>query len=483
MRHRIRYIVIHSLACVALLLSTALFAQEGNFDPTFGDHGRLLVDVSALNRDDDLKRLILLPGGKMLLGGSCEYQDAVDPELFWSTFCVTQLLADGSYDGTFGPGGVGYIQFNRFPGWLRSTLLNDMIVLRDGRIALLGESYGDSGVADPAFLLAILRSDGTALDSTIGAGAGFLRSTFAGKSGYGLNVVQQPDGKLLIAGEAIGVNGNEDFAAARLLADLSGLDSSFGSGGAQTVAFDLGGPSGDNSDVCGAVRLQSDGKIVMVGASITSAAGQPLTGAQISITRLNTDGTRDLAFGPSGDGRLHYTAGQTLAFALDAQIDAGDRIVVGGIGAASIDATSTPWIIDRLSKDGGRDAAFNQGNPQALSPAPGNGGTVRRIALTNDGIFAIGETPRSVGNSENYVAVVRLKLDGSLDFRFGNGGESYFSFTSTEDFDTEVSGIAVGNGGLMVAATQTQNLPEGYDIYKFAIGRLQYDQIFSYGFE
>jgi hypothetical protein len=34
-----------------------------------------------------------------------------------------------------------------------------------------------------------------------------------------------------------------------------------------------------------------------------------------------------------------------------------------------------------------------------------------------------------------------------------------------------------------VAGTQTQNVPEGYNVDKFAVGRLQYDQIFSYGFE
>ncbi len=230
----IKRALIFSLACAALLLRIPLcHAQEGSFDPTFGDSGRLLVDVSVLGHSDVLQRLILLPSGKLLMSGTCDYQYFVDPDLFENTFCVTQLLSDGTYDGTFGPGGLGYIQFG-----------------------------------------------------------------------------------------------------------------------------------------------------------------------------------------------------------------------------ASVGATTRQWIIDRLSKDGGRDATFNQGNPQTLSIAPGNGGAVERLALTNDGIFAIGETPRTSGSTINYAAIVRLKADGSLDSKFGNGGKSYFSFTSTQDFNTSGSDVAVSKSGLIVAGTQ-----------------------------
>ena len=300
------------------------------------------------------------------------------------------------------------------------------------------------------------------------------------------SLVQQPDGKVLVAGGATGINGNLDFAAARLLADLSGFDSTFGSGGSTTVAFDLGGPSGDNSDECLAMRLQSDGKIVMAGYGVTSPAGQPLSGAEIEVTRLNTNGTRDLAFGGNGDGRVHYTVnGDAIAAATDAQIDAGDRIVISGAAEATTGATSAEWVVDRLSRDGGRDAAFNNGNPQHFYVLPGSAGQANRLALTNDGIFAVGITPRAAatGTPPYYFAVARLNWNGALDTRFGSGGRSYGSFTATNDIDTSGIGIAVGNGGVMVAGTQEQASTGNGNTYKFAIGRLQYDQVFSDGFE
>jgi uncharacterized delta-60 repeat protein len=473
--------VIHWLALIAMsMLSAVCYAQEGNFDPTFSNGGREVVNVSVLGQSDNLIRLILRPAGKLLMGGTCVYADPIVQGYYENTFCLTQLLADGSYDGNFGPGGVGYIQLNRFSGWPKNTTLSDMMVLHDGRIALLGETFDDN-TAEQVFLLGILRADGTALDSSVGGGSGYFKSPFGGSPGTPRSFIQQTDGKILVAGNATGINGNEDFAVARVLGGVSGLDTSFGSAGAQTVAFDLGGPGGNNNDECAAVRLQSDGKIVLAGYAPTSTSSSTSSGPVIAITRLNTDGTRDLTFGTNGDGRVHYTAGQDFAVAFDAQIDASDRIVVGGLVAMS-GATSGEWVVDRLSRNGEHDAAFNQGNAQLISQPPGSGGYVTHLTLTNDGIFAIGITLRTPGSSANYFAVVRLNADGSLDSRFGNGGRVYGSFASINDVDADGMDIVVGNGGVMVAGTQVLSGTNS-NSSKFAIGRLKYDQIFSYGFE
>jgi uncharacterized delta-60 repeat protein len=451
---------------------TTAFA-DGNFDPTFGDGGRLLIDVSP-GHSDVAKRFILTPAGKLLMGGTCVGTNGANT---FTAFCVTQLLPDGSYDGNFGPGGVGYVRFDHFAGLPNNTSLSDMIVLRDGRIALLGVPTDTTQM-----LLAVLLADGTALDSSVGSGSGYLQLQFGGRSSTPESLVQQADGKILIAGEAIGANGNSDFAAARLRVDLGGFDTAFASGGAQTVAFDLGGPSGDNTDLCEAVRMQSDGKIVLAGFSVTSPAGQPPSGFQASLTRLNADGSRDLSFGSTGDGRIHYLAGGIAAAAEDARIDAGDHIVLGGVVS---DGTNVRWLIDRLSRDGARDPNFNGGNPLEFLQPPGDGGAPNvRLALTNDGIFAVGDTPRTSSTQQiNYFAVAHINWNGSLDASFGNGGRTYGSFTSTNDSDTTGIDVAVGNGGLMVAGTQTQSTSNGYDEVQFGIGRLQYDQIFRYGFD
>ena len=476
------------LVCIALLIlgrpGQAQPPPEGAFDPTFGDGGRMIVDVSTLSTNDNFARLIVRPDNKLLMAGSCAFSDPQHGTGY--TYCLTQLNGDGTYDTSFGPGGVGYVQFDRFAGFPNNVAPLDMIVLSDGRIALLGAAPTPQDGSQQAFLLVVLQADGSALDPKVGAGKGYLEAQFAGAPSAAGSLVQQPDGKILVAGAAVGVNGNQDFAVARFLADLSGFDSAFGSGGSQIVPFDLGGPTGDNSDECLAVRLQSTGKIILAGLAIASAANQPPSAAEIALVRLNSNGSRDTSFGSSGDGRLHYTPpGQAAAVAYDAQIDANDRIVIGGGAATNYLATTDVWLVDRLAPDGGRDASFNGGSPQMFAEPPGNGGSVARLALTNDGIFAGGITPRTPGNTNAYYfGVARLTADGSLDTRFGGGGKTYGSFTSTRDVNTNKMDIAVGNGGLMVAGTQAQSVPnDDANDYNFAIARLQYDQIFSYGFE
>jgi len=460
---------VHAIAGLTFLLPAApCSAQAGHFDPAFGNGGRLVVDVSVESKSDRVSRLIVRANGKLLMGGTCQYLDQFNYES--DTFCVTQLRADGDYDGTFGPAGVGYVQFNAFAGWPRDSFVADMIVLRDGRIALLGS---DKDASQP--LLGILLADGTALDSSVGSGKGFIEfplSPLAGTESP-VTLTQQQDGKVLVAGGAPGVSGNLDFAVTRLLSNFSGPDTSFGSNGSQTIAFDLGGPSGNDSDYCAAVRLQSDGRIVLAGIAITSPAGQPISGAEIAIARLNSNGTRDFGFGSNGDGRVHYSAGGE-ALATDAQIDGADRIVIGGEWVAAFPATEAKWLVDRLSADGGRDAAFNQGNTRIFSaPLNNGGGTVQRLALTKDGIYAIGQTLRAPPPAnDSFFSVARLHPNGSLDQRFGSAGQFYGSYTSTNDVDATGTDIAIGNGGVMIAGTQTQSVPSG-NTFKFAVARLQ----------
>jgi uncharacterized delta-60 repeat protein len=469
MKKSVARVLTHAVAGLTLLLPTAPgFAQAGHFDPAFGNGGRLVVDVSVESKDDRPSRLIVRANGKLLMGGTCQYLDGFELEAH--TFCVTQLRPDGTYDGTFGPAGVGYVQFNTFAGWPRDSYVADMIVLRDGRIALLGQ---DQDGNQP--LLGVLLGDGTALDSTVGGGKGFIEFPLSALAGTQspVTLAQQPDGKVLVAGAAPGVSGNRDFAITRLLANFSGPDTSFGSNGSQTVAFDLGGPSGDDSDYCSAVRLQSDGRIVLTGVAITSLAGQPISGAEIAITRLNSNGTRDFGFGSNGDGRVHYSAGGE-ALAVDAEIDGADRIVVGGEWVTAFPATEAKWLVDRLSADGGRDPTFNQGNPKIFSaPLNNGGGSVRRLALTKDGIYAIGDTLRAPPPAnDSFFSVARLHPNGSLDQRFGDAGQFYGSFTSTNDVDVTGTDIAIGNGGVMIAGTQTQSVAQG-NTFKFAVARLQ----------
>ena len=98
-----------------------------------------------------------------------------------------------------------------------------MVIQPDGKLVVGGE-------ADSNFLVVRLLADGT-LDATFGT-SGLITTDFASSIDRAFDVVLQPDGKILVVGESDG-----DVALARYNVDGS-LDASFGDAGLLTT--DLG---------------------------------------------------------------------------------------------------------------------------------------------------------------------------------------------------------------------------------------------------
>ena len=107
-------------------------------------------------------------------------------------------------------------------------------------------------------------------------------TTDFGSDEWGRSVIQQADGKLVVAGLS---SGNDGFALARY--NINGtLDASFGGDG--TLTTDLG----SFFDVGHSVIQQADGKLVMAG----------YANYDLALVRYNLDGTLDTDFG--SDGKL-----------------------------------------------------------------------------------------------------------------------------------------------------------------------------------
>jgi uncharacterized delta-60 repeat protein len=145
----------------------------------------------------------------------------------------------------------------------------------DGKIVLGGYFIMVNGIA--RVRLARLNPDG-------GTDTGFLNG-MAGADGDVMSIVIQPDGKILIAGAFTMINTSRRSGIARLNSDGS-VDNTF-----------QNGMAGANS-IVSALALQPDGKVVMAG-SFTAVNGV----ARYYIARLNSDGSLDSAFhngGPPG---------------------------------------------------------------------------------------------------------------------------------------------------------------------------------------
>ena len=299
----------------------------------------------------------------------------------------------GTLDADFGIGG----KVNTAPfGGEESKMLRQP----DGKIVIVGGGYLD-------FLVARFNADGTP-DTTFGS-VGRVTTDFTGGSGMerARAVAIQPDGKLVVAGEASpGFTANL-AALARYNTDGS-LDTTFGGDGKVLEEAPLGRAF--------AVAIQPDGKIVIAG---DFPVDNPNDHGDVMVARFNADGSPDLGFGNTGSRVFDVNAGTNAARNLVIQPD-GSIVVAGDpIGNNTGDETA----VARLDASGNLDGSFGSGGKLVISTAR----LGRGLALQSDGKLLL------AGGTSTYpssFALMRLNADGSVDASFGNAGVVTTSITN-----------------------------------------------------
>ncbi|MEN9844744.1 MAG: hypothetical protein RLZZ612_2573, partial [Pseudomonadota bacterium] len=251
---------------------------DGSLDTTFDTDGKLIVPVGS-DEDRGLK-VIRQTDGKLLVAG-------YSINGLNSDFSLIRLNANGSLDTGFGTSGKLLL-----PVGSGSDFAFSVIQQADGMLVVAG--YGDSG-SGAMFHIARLNATDGSLDTSFDTD-GKLTLSVGGSSDTAFSVIQQVDGKLVMAG-ASSIGGNTDFAVIRLNANGS-LDTSFNGTGKLTM------PLGSAIDGGRSVIQQADGKLVVAGYSSNGS------NTDFSLIRLNADGTLD----PSFTGFATNTLGGTAAF-------------------------------------------------------------------------------------------------------------------------------------------------------------------------
>lgn len=193
-------------------------------------------------------------------------------------------------------------------------------------------------------------------------------------SGTVFTALPQTDGRIVMGGSFISVNGQTRQRIARLNAD-GGLDPSFDPGTVSSIVYSLG--------------VQPDGKLV-VGGAFTTLAGQPRN----YLGRLNRDGSLDESFDPKPS---------STTFSLVAWPDG--KIVVGGWFTNL--AGQARNYLGRLHPDGTLDGSFNPVVDQI----------VYCLAPQSDGRLVLGGQFTQVGG-ESHNRLGRVRTDGTVDSTF-----------------------------------------------------------------
>jgi uncharacterized delta-60 repeat protein len=352
------------------------FGDAGSTFTAFPDGG---VAFTASAFDDGAH--LAIQGGMLDVGNSSSHPAR-----------LTRYTASGAVDPTFNGGAPVVLDF----GTGASEKLTGVLVQSDKKLVAFGYSF--SGGVDDRSLLARVNPDGS-LDGTFGTGGKVVNLTpgqVPGVEGSRLfSAMQQPDGKLLVAGQL----GDGEWFIERFTS-AGAVDTSLGDAGASTQPSIKGNPFG--------VVTQSDGKIVTFGAFTGS-------GRQWGLVRFALGGGLDGTYGvggtitiPAGDGTSGGSEGITSGI-----LDNSDRLLV--VGSDVTDAGAA-FAATRVNADGTLDHHFNSGAPTVVSIGA-NDAFVSRVVATPDGKFLV------LGTSPNGgISVVRLLSDGTPDTTCGSSG-------------------------------------------------------------
>ncbi|MEP6901091.1 MAG: hypothetical protein ABJA66_05035, partial [Actinomycetota bacterium] len=392
---------------------------DGSNDSNFSAPSFVASSIYALK---------ILPDGKIIIGGQFNSVNG------FPQGNIAKLNSDGSLDINFNLNNTG-----------ANSLVNDILPAPDGKLIITGYFTTYNSVAHQK--IARLNADGT-LDTSfqnnpllvnlfakdaeyfadgkillgggiqIGAAPQLIRLNTDGspdasidynvaKGGKVREILQQPDGKILIAGQFSAVNGVKRNSLARLNTDGS-LDTSF------VPYFNSSQPP----QILNALALQPDGKIIVGGFS------------GVTLTRLNTDGSQDLTF----NLQLSTSSG-----VIDVALQSDGQILAGG--DLFLPNSQVKKII-RLNQNGTIDTSFAINQPNS---------TVFRVSLQPDGKIYIGGVFTQIGSSLRG-RIARLNSDGSLDTAFnppGGANGDVYNLAVQSDGKVVLGGIFTGlNGSL-----------------------------------
>jgi uncharacterized delta-60 repeat protein len=179
------------------------------------------------------------------------------------------------------------------------------------------------------------------------------------------------------------------ISPARTAAAAGQLDNTFANGG-----IFLASNASITDSVATAVAIDSKGRIVVAGET---------RGPQVSVLRLNSNGTVDTSFGDQGVASIDFFVGGEIATCLALQPDG--KIVIG------ISFADEPnLLLARFDENGTFDTSFGNGG---LANLIFNGGPNTAFLVQQpDGKFLVG----------GGMLIARVTADGKLDTTFGQNG-------------------------------------------------------------
>ncbi len=200
-------------------LALVRYLANGALDTGFGVGGKVTTNIAGTA--DFGYAAALQPDGKIVVAGRVAANGGANPD-----FGLARYLPNGTLDAGFGSSGIVRIDFGGNV-WDEAS---DLAVQGDGKIVVGGQAAFGSSYR---FALLRLNANGT-LDTGFGT-AGLVRTDFSTRNDYGRGLALQADGRIVLAGQVSG-SLSADFGVARYLSS-GAVDTGFGTAGLVQVDF------------------------------------------------------------------------------------------------------------------------------------------------------------------------------------------------------------------------------------------------------
>jgi uncharacterized delta-60 repeat protein len=444
----------------------ARFGTNNVLDPTFGDDGKVVTQVSTnypVFNSSVIQAVQVQADGKILAAGY-SYQITNYPD-----FTLVRYNPDGSLDTSFGTNGTGIV----YTDFGQHSEIKGIVIQSDSNIVVAGFIAGSSPQAE-GFALARYTTNG-ALDASFGT-AGTIVTAGANFAANALLI--EGDRKIVAVGT--GTNNGDlggDFAVFRYTTN-GVLDTTFG--GTGEVFTRITHASGTYVDSANAVAIQA-GTIVAGNPDKIVVAGSSYFQELQAIARYNLDGSLDTNFGIGGIV-TSIVGGGTVSCA---------SVVVQGfsfhprtitIGGSYSDGTNVYFGVNRYTASGALDTTFGTNSSGMNTFLTGSYlyAAANTFALQSGSYVVAGF--RGFFESEYDFDAVRFTPSGLVDGSFGSNGLVLANVSDAPG--AQAAGVAVQpDGKVIVAGTASifnpvmDNNNEG-----FALARLNTDGSYDTSF-
>lgn len=266
-----------------------------------------------------------------------------------------------------------------------------------------------------------------------------------GSTSVSTSTVIEATGKIVVGGY-VNLSGSttSDFTLVRYNADRT-IDTTFGIGG--KLVADFGG-----DDKGYGVSIDAQGRIFIAGSTIVGGK------TSFALMCYKADGTVDTSFGSGGKLITDFN-GSSDNKGYSIKVDASGRILISG--STLINGKRDVAVV-RYTATGSLDTSFGTGG-KVTTDCGGDDDEGKSITIDSSGRIVVAGT--ATINGKRDFAVVRYKVDGSLDTSFGTGGKITTDCGGGDD-DGKSLKIDV-SGNILVAGTAVINGKRDFTIVRY----------------